>query len=79
MHVRTRAGTRIEETARTVDQIEQMIRQIIPANQVQLMVDNMGIPYSGINMSYNTTGTNRGENGANRQPRFRETGFDGRG
>jgi multidrug efflux pump subunit AcrB len=57
MHVRTRAGTRIEETARTVDQIEQMIRQIIPANQVQLMVDNMGIPYSGINMSYNTTGT----------------------
>jgi multidrug efflux pump subunit AcrB len=57
MHVRTRAGTRIEETARTVDQIEQMIRQIIPANQVQMIVDNMGIPYSGINTSYNTTGT----------------------
>jgi multidrug efflux pump subunit AcrB len=36
MHVRTRAGTRIEETARTVDLIEQMIRQIIPANQVQM-------------------------------------------
>jgi hypothetical protein len=33
MHVRNRAGTRIEETARTVDLIEQMIRQIIPANQ----------------------------------------------
>jgi multidrug efflux pump subunit AcrB len=57
MHVRTRPGTRIEETARTVDQIEQMIRQIIPANQVQLIVDNMGIPYSGINTSYNNTGT----------------------
>jgi multidrug efflux pump subunit AcrB len=57
MHVRTRAGTRIEETARTVDQIEQTIRQIIPANQVQMIVDNMGIPYSGINLSYNTTGT----------------------
>jgi multidrug efflux pump subunit AcrB len=57
MHVRTRAGTRIEETARTVDLIEQMIRQIIPANQVQMIVDNMGIPYSGINTSYNTTGT----------------------
>jgi multidrug efflux pump subunit AcrB len=57
MHVRTRAGTRIEETARTVDQIEQMIRQIIPANQVQMIVDNMGIPYSGINTSYNNTGT----------------------
>ena len=57
MHVRTRAGTRIEETASTVDQIEQMIRQIIPANQVDMIVDNMGIPYSGINTSYNNTGT----------------------
>ena len=57
MHVRVRPGTRIEETARTVDQIEQLIRQIIPANQVQMVVDNMGIPYSGINVSYNNTGT----------------------
>jgi multidrug efflux pump subunit AcrB len=57
MHVRTRAGTRIEETARTVDYIEQMIRQIIPSNQVEMIVDNMGIPYSGINLSYNNTGT----------------------
>jgi multidrug efflux pump subunit AcrB len=57
MHVRMRAGTRIEETARTVDQIEQQIRQIIPANQLEMIVDNMGIPYSGINLSYNTTGT----------------------
>jgi multidrug efflux pump subunit AcrB len=57
MHVRMRAGTRIEETARTVDQIEQMMRQIIPPNQLEMIVDNMGIPYSGINTSYNTTGT----------------------
>src|ERR1700740_867185 len=57
MHVRMRARPRIEETSRTVDLIEQMIRQIIPANQVQMIVDNMGIPYSGINTSYNTTGT----------------------
>jgi multidrug efflux pump subunit AcrB len=57
MHVRMSAGTRIEETARTVDQIEQMMRQIIPASQVAMIVDNMGIPYSGINLSYNTTGT----------------------
>jgi len=57
MHVRTSPGTRIEETARTVDQIEQMIRQIIPAKQVNMIVDNMGIPYSGINTSYNNTGT----------------------
>jgi multidrug efflux pump subunit AcrB len=57
MHIRTRAGTRIEETARTVDQIEQMIRQVIPTNQVQQIIDNLGIPYSGINESYNNTGT----------------------
>jgi hydrophobe/amphiphile efflux-1 (HAE1) family protein len=57
MHVRTRPGTRIEETARTVDLIEQMIRQVIPASQVKMIVDNMGIPYSGINTSYNNTGT----------------------
>src|SRR5271154_156318 len=57
MHVRTRPGTRIEETARTADQIEQMIRQVIPVNQVKMIVDNMGIPYSGINTSYNNTGT----------------------
>jgi len=57
MHIRTRSGTRIEETARAVDQIEQMIRQIIPANQLQQIIDNLGIPNSGINMSYNNTGT----------------------
>jgi multidrug efflux pump subunit AcrB len=57
MHVRTRPGTRIEETARTADQIEQMIRQVIPADQLKMIVDNMGIPYSGINTSYNNTGT----------------------
>jgi CzcA family heavy metal efflux pump len=57
MHVRMQTGTRIEETARTVDQIEQMIRQVIPAQQLQGIVDNLGIPYSGINTSYNNTGT----------------------
>jgi multidrug efflux pump subunit AcrB len=57
LHVRLKAGTRIEETARKVDQIEQMIRQIIPAGQLQGIIDNLGIPYSGINLSYNTTGT----------------------
>ena len=42
-----RSGMRIEETARSVDQIEQMIRQIIPADQLQGVIDNLGIPYSG--------------------------------
>ena len=57
MHVRVQAGTRIEETARTVDLIEQMIRKIIPADQLDNIIDNIGIPYSGINTSYNNTGT----------------------
>jgi len=57
MHVRMRAGTRIEETARTLDQIERMMRHIIPPDQLEMIVDNLGIPYSGINTAYNTTGT----------------------
>jgi multidrug efflux pump subunit AcrB len=57
MHIRMKAGTRIEETARTVDLIEQMIRKVIPSDQLGNIVDNLGIPYSGINLAYNTTGT----------------------
>src|SRR5260370_17309747 len=57
MHVRMKAGTRIEETARSVDQIEKMIRWVIRGNQIQGVGYNLGIPYSGINVSYNTTGT----------------------
>jgi CzcA family heavy metal efflux pump len=57
MHVRMKSGTRIEETARTVDEIEQMIRKIIPAAQLGEIIDNLGLPYSGINTSYNNTGT----------------------
>ena len=57
LHVRVRSGTRIEETARQVDLIEKMIRQVIPSNQLSGIIDNEGIPYSGINTSYNTTGT----------------------
>jgi multidrug efflux pump subunit AcrB len=57
MHVRMKSGTRIEETARTVDTIEQMIRRIIPADQLGEIIDNLGLPYSGINTSYNNTGT----------------------
>jgi multidrug efflux pump subunit AcrB len=57
LHVRMKTGMRIEETARNVDLIEQMIRQVIPRNQLQGIIDNLGIPYSGINTSYNNTGT----------------------
>ena len=63
MHVRLKPGIRVEETARTVDQIEGMLRQIIPANQLEGIIDNLGIPYSGINLSYNTSGTISGADG----------------
>jgi multidrug efflux pump subunit AcrB len=63
MHIRMRAGTRIEETARTADEVEHMLRQIIPTNQLDGIIDNLGIPYSGINTSYNTSGTTSAADG----------------
>jgi multidrug efflux pump subunit AcrB len=57
LHVRMKSGTRIEETARRVNLIEQMIRQVIPSDQLGGIIDNLGLPYSGINTSYDTTGT----------------------
>jgi len=63
MHIRMKAGTRIEETARTADEIEHMLRLVIPANQLEGIIDNLGIPYSGINLSYNTSGTTSAADG----------------
>ena len=63
MHIRMKAGTRIEETARTTDEVEHLLRQIIPASQLDGIIDNLGIPYSGINTSYNTSGTTSAADG----------------
>jgi multidrug efflux pump subunit AcrB len=63
LHVRMLPGTRVEETARSVDQIEDLLRQIIPADQLEGIIDNLGIPYSGINLSYNTSGTTSAADG----------------
>ncbi|MBV9876683.1 MAG: efflux RND transporter permease subunit, partial [Verrucomicrobia bacterium] len=63
MHIRMKAGTRVEETARNADLIENMLRQIIPAKQLDGIIDNLGIPYSGINLSYNTSGTTSAADG----------------
>jgi multidrug efflux pump subunit AcrB len=57
MHVRAQPGTRVEETARLFDLIEQTVRQTIPPDQLDNIVDNIGLPYSGINMAYQNTGT----------------------
>ena len=48
---------RIEETAVEVDKIEAAIRSIIPAESLSTIVDNIGLPISGINMAYSNTGT----------------------
>jgi multidrug efflux pump subunit AcrB len=63
MHVRAQPGTRIEETARQFDLVEQIVRQTIPPEQLDNIVDNIGLPYSGINMAYQNTGTIGPEDG----------------
>ncbi len=55
LHVRARTGTRIEETAALCDAIEATIRDVIPKDQVGSIVDNLGLPYSGINLAYSTS------------------------
>ena len=56
MHVRAPIGTRIEETARSFADVRRRIRQIIPPDELGTMVDNIGLPVSGINLAYNNTG-----------------------
>jgi multidrug efflux pump subunit AcrB len=57
MHARTRVGTRVEETAQQFADIQKAIRQIIPPAELATIVDNIGFPSSGINMTYNNSGT----------------------
>ena len=56
LHVRAPVGTRIEETAALFDRIEDRIRQVVPPGEVVSIVDNIGLPVSGINRAYSNTG-----------------------
>jgi multidrug efflux pump subunit AcrB len=56
LHVRAKSGTRIEETARLVDEVEASIRKQIPANETGNILDNIGLPYSGLNFMHATSG-----------------------
>jgi multidrug efflux pump subunit AcrB len=56
MHVRLRIGTRVEESAKQFAEIQKAIQQVIPADELGTMVDNIGMPISGINLTYNNTG-----------------------
>ena len=57
LHVRGRPGLRVEETARLCDEIERSLREEIPKGQLQTVLDNIGLPNSGINQSYSSSGT----------------------
>ncbi|MCU1250492.1 MAG: Cation efflux system protein CusA [Edaphobacter sp.] len=56
LHVRGKTGLRIEETARLCDLVEQSIRQTIPAGELDNILDNIGLPYSGMNTMHLTSG-----------------------
>jgi len=57
MHARVQVGTRVEESANKFAEIQKAIRQIVPPEDLDTVVDNIGFPVSGINMTYNATGT----------------------
>jgi CzcA family heavy metal efflux pump len=55
LHIRAHTGTRIEETSRISDEVETLIRGTIPTVDLEKIVDNIGLPYSGINLSYSNS------------------------
>jgi multidrug efflux pump subunit AcrB len=55
LHLRARTGTRIEETARLSGLVSQSIREEIPPAEILSIIDNIGLPYSGINLSYSNS------------------------
>lgn len=55
LHMRARSGLRIEETAALCDAVESRVRRAIPTRELESIVDNIGLPYSGINTAYSTS------------------------
>ena len=55
IHMRAPTGTRIEDTAALCDRVEDDIRRQIPASELETIIDNIGVPYSSINLSYSTS------------------------
>jgi CzcA family heavy metal efflux pump len=56
LHLRAKTGTRIEETARLTDLVEHTIRDAVPAREIQTITDNIGLPYSTINLTHSISG-----------------------
>jgi CzcA family heavy metal efflux pump len=63
MHVRVPVGTRVEETAARFAAIDKAIRRVIPSQEIETMVDNIGLPASSINLTYNNTGVMGSQDG----------------
>jgi len=63
MHVRAHAGTRVEQTAKLFGDVSQAVRSVIPPDQLDTITENIGLPFSGINMAYQNTGTIGQEDG----------------
>ncbi|MGA2509109.1 MAG: efflux RND transporter permease subunit [Candidatus Acidiferrales bacterium] len=55
LHLRAPTGTRIEDTAALCDQVEAEIRKEIPSTELSTILDNIGLPYSNLNLSYSTS------------------------
>ena len=55
LHFRAPSGTRIEETAILADHVEEVLRDLIPKRELAGLIDNIGLPYSGLNLSYSTS------------------------
>src|SRR5262249_37219858 len=55
LHLRAPTGTRIEETAALCDHVEETIRPIIPSEEITSVIDNIGLPYSSINLTYSNS------------------------
>jgi multidrug efflux pump subunit AcrB len=56
LHFRAPTGLRIEETAALCQRVEQAVRQAIPQQEINTVLDNIGMPYSGINLTYSNSG-----------------------
>ncbi|MGA9354150.1 MAG: efflux RND transporter permease subunit [Terriglobales bacterium] len=56
LHFRARPGLRVEETAKLCDEVERVLRSEIPKDELQTVLDNIGLPYSSINLSYSSSG-----------------------
>jgi len=57
LHIRAPSGTRIEETDRGFSQVEQIIRQIIPPDEINMVLDNIGLPVGGVNLAFTDSAT----------------------